>query len=910
MTARRRAATSACAGGLLAAACGVWLVAGSATTAAESTIDRFPIRSDSFQLDRATRAGAFFDVVGRRSALFGYENRQLEAWVYPLKLVDDFALSFRLAGYPVDVDGRDITASIHVRPESTTILYAHAAFTVRQIMFAPLDEPGIAILLDVDSVLPLTITASFRPRLRLMWPAPSATPNLSWDEAAHVYTISEETGRYAGVIGSPSAHDVSVMPYQEEPRDIPNRFVIEVPAEAISGRRIPIVIAGSVESRAAARATYERVLGSLAAQYERTAEHYERLDRETVGIITPDARFNAAYRWAKIGIDKGVATNPTLGTGLIAGFRTSGDSERPGFAWFFGRDALWTALATTSEGDFETTRTALDFLRRYQRADGKIPHEISQSASLVPWFDSFPYAWASADATPLYVIAHADYYRATGDRGFLERAWPSIVNAYRFSAKTDTDGNGLIENTNTGHGWVEGGALYPAHEEMYLQGLWVAASERIGELSTVMNDATLGDAARAAAERARSAIETTYWRADHGYYAFATALPRAAPPVAEPGPNRAARQSRLDALRNARLVEEDTVLPAVPLWFGAAHDDHAQSELDHLGSAAIATDWGARLLSNSSALYDPLSYHYGSVWPLFTGWLSVAAYRYGRPHVGYQALMANAALTYVGALGSVTELLSGDFATPFGRSSHHQIWSEAMVVSPAIRGLFGIETSDAGTTLHVAPMLPASWDHVALHGVRAGATRYDIAFERSPGRLLIRFVRGAQGPAPTTTPKHLVVAPALPLDARVRRVTVNGAAARHEALPVGDVQRVQVLTDERSPSTDVLFVYDEGTDVYIEPPEIEQGQANDGLRKLRARSGAGALRLTVEGRGGRTYLVHVRTPHRVGSAEGVSVTTPPGADAELRIHFDGRPAAYVRREVAVPLLTAAKPRLP
>src|SRR4029077_14661663 len=93
------------------------------------------------ELERRTQLGSFFDVVGRRSALFGYENRSLEAWVYPLKIMDDFALSFRLDGYPLHIDGRDIMASIHVRPESTTLVYAHAAFTVRQIMFAPLDEP-------------------------------------------------------------------------------------------------------------------------------------------------------------------------------------------------------------------------------------------------------------------------------------------------------------------------------------------------------------------------------------------------------------------------------------------------------------------------------------------------------------------------------------------------------------------------------------------------------------------------------------------------------------------------------------------------------------------------------------------------------------------------------------------------
>ena len=55
------------------------------------------------------------------------------------------------------------------------------------------------------------------------------------------------------------------MPYQEEPRDIPNRFVIDAPVDPLKQRRIPIVIAGSVEGRAAARATYDRILGSVKA---------------------------------------------------------------------------------------------------------------------------------------------------------------------------------------------------------------------------------------------------------------------------------------------------------------------------------------------------------------------------------------------------------------------------------------------------------------------------------------------------------------------------------------------------------------------------------------------------------------------------------------------------------------------
>src|SRR5213080_3765641 len=480
----------------------LFLIVGVLRTAGETreqvatapAVPRFPLREDLHQLSRPTHDGAFFDVIGRRSAMFGYEHRSIEAWIYPLKILDDFSLSFRLEGYPLEIHGSDIMASIRVRPESTTLTYAHAAFRVEQIMFAPIDEQGVVVLLDVESVLPLTITASFRPRLRLMWPATSMTSSIGWDAGAHVYTLSEETGRYAGVIGCPYARDISVMPYQEEPRDVPNRFVMEVAPDILRTRRIPIVIAGSVDGRAAARLAHDRIVGSVQTLYERTAEHYEALERETIAVTTPDDRLNTAFEWAKVGLDKGVATNPFLGTGLLAGFRTSGESERPGFAWFFGRDALWTSLAITSYGDFAPVRAALDFLKKFQRADGKIPHEISQSASLVPWFTDYNYPWASADATPLYVIAHADYWRASGDLDFIKADWDSITKAYRLSAATDTDNNGLIENSNVGHGWVEGGAHYPPHEEIYLEGLWIEASLGMAELADQMNDPALAAA--------------------------------------------------------------------------------------------------------------------------------------------------------------------------------------------------------------------------------------------------------------------------------------------------------------------------------------------------------------------------------------------------------------------------------
>jgi glycogen debranching enzyme len=880
--------------GLLLAGLGLAPAALPAT--APPPVERFEMAGSGLELSRPTRFGAFLDVVGRRSALMGYENRGLEAWAWPLKLVDSFELSFRLQGYPLDIPGPEIARTITVRPEATTVTYSHPAFTVRHVMFAPIDEPALVMLLDVESTLPMTVTGSFRPRLRLMWPAGLQTGDVSWDEQEQVYTIGEETHRYVAVVGSPGARDLSVMPYQEEPRDVPLRFELDLPLAEMARRYVPIVIVGGVEGRDKARAAYQRILGAVPALYAKNVAYYRALQERTAELDTPDDRLDTAFAWAKVGLDKGAAMSPLLGTGLLAGFRTSGESERPGFAWFFGRDALWSALAIHSYGDFGLARTALDFLGRFQRDDGKIPHEISQSASLIPWWTDYPYPWNSADATPLYVIAHADLWRHTGDVDYLRRSWPSIVKAWRFTAATDTDGNGLVENTKFGHGWVEGGALYPPHEEIYMQGVWIEACRGMVELAEAMRDAELAAAARAWIERTRAAAEGTYWLADRGYYAYATKRPDEKRREAEPGPQRPRRQARLDELASARLYDEDTVLPAVPLWWRTLDPERAQREIDRLGAGALATDWGQRLLSSESRLYDPLSYHYGSVWPLFTGWTSVAAYRHGRPHVGFQSLMANALLTWQGALGYVTELLSGDFAAPFSRSSHHQVWSEAMVVSPVMRGLLGIEAGDAGGKLTFAPQLPADWSRAAARRVAVGDGLFDLSLERREGARTITVV-STRG----TSPVRVVLAPAFALDARIRSVSVDGRSRPYQMRREGDVQRAEVELPPEALPARVVFFCDEGTDVFVPVTEPLPGAASEGLRVLRASAEGDLLHLTLEGLAGREYPLTVRTPRTVGEAESVPVRRLEPGRFQVRVRFEGAAGHYVRRVVTLPL---------
>src|ERR1700721_3481853 len=139
--------------------------------------------------------------------------------------------------------------------------------------------------------------------------------------------------------------------------------------------------------------------------YSGTQKHFEEFSAQHLSIDTPDQKLNQAFAWAEVAIDQlRVQTTPSHAeTALVAGFYTSGDSARPGFGWYFGRDALWTLYAGNSYGDFQLTRDELNFLLKRQSPEGKTTHEGAQTADLGDW-KSLPHAYASPDANPLLLM--------------------------------------------------------------------------------------------------------------------------------------------------------------------------------------------------------------------------------------------------------------------------------------------------------------------------------------------------------------------------------------------------------------------------------------------------------------------------------------------------------------------------
>jgi glycogen debranching enzyme len=406
---------------------------------------------------------------------------------------------------------------------------------------------------------------------------------------------------------------------------------------------------------------------------------------------------------------------------LAAGFVSSGNAARPGFGWFFGRDALWSLYAVNSYGDFHTTKAEIEFLLARQRADGKIMHEWSQTANLVDW-KALPYEYASADATVLLQMVVNDYVRISGDAQFAAAHWDQLLRAWQFETSHDSpDG---IYNNQEGSGWVESWIPSVPHQEIYLAALDEEASAAFANLARVTGHADIAKEAEERAVRIGPIIEREYYLSQSNAYAF----------------------SRND---DGSTDATATIFPSVAWWDGNFGLKQAEPMFERWASSEFSTDWGMRLLSDKTPFYDPISYHQGSVWPLFNGWISVAEYRAGHPLAGYAHLMQNSDLTYAQDLGSVTELLSGKFYQVLGRSTAHQLWSSAMVISPILRGMFGLQWDEPRHTLSVSPHLPADWNTAIVHRLPFGSSRVDLTIHRDGKTLVI----SANGPG--TTGLHL-----------------------------------------------------------------------------------------------------------------------------------------------------------
>ncbi len=814
------------------------------------------------ELSRTIRTWEFLPVVGTRAGLFGNEAGRFEAWVYPLKIFRDFHLTFHVGDRALPAES--LARSLTVRPESASILYVGDSFRVRETLCVPVNEAGAVILLDVETEEPLEVEASFIGDFQLEWPAALGGTFVNWDTKQRAVVFGEEARKYAALVGSPTGADARLSYQTNYSSSDQNSLRLGITQKGKETK--VLVIAASVTGRADAEKTYQRLLSSYADSVREASDYYRAYLDKTVSLELPDSALQQAYDWARISTIQGMVNNPYLGTGLVAGYRTSGVGQRPGFAWFFGRDSLWTSFALNAEGDYSTTRTALDFISKYQREDGKVPHEISQSASLVPWFKDYPYAYVSADATPLFIIAMNDYAVQSGDVTFARDKWDNIWRAYQFLHST-YDAQGFAQNAGVGHGWIEGGPLLPVKSEYYQAGLGVEALHALSSLARLVGKEDVGKQLAAEFEHSESALDQAFWSPEMKAYAFAL----------KPDNQRA---------------DEASVLTTVPMWFGLSDANHAEQTITQLAAEDHQSDWGMRIISRQSKVYDGSGYHFGSVWPLFTGWASVAEYTYHRAFPAYFNLRANALLGADGALGHFTEVLSGDYYQSFATSSPHQIWSAAMVVSPILRGMFGLHTDAEKHQVTFAPHVPSDWMFFAIRNVRVGESGMDFQYRKTADSMVLETKRTGTGDC------WVEFSPALSRRTQVVSVEMNGRPLPFKMQPNNNDQHLSVRFSASGGRNNLVIRVknDFGLALSNELPPL--GSASRGLRVLSESWNASKTQLTlaVSGRAGSGYELEVWNSSQISSVEGAVLTKVGKLEIQMP---QGATDSYVHQNVVI-----------
>ncbi|MDD3012830.1 MAG: glycogen debranching N-terminal domain-containing protein [Candidatus Gastranaerophilales bacterium] len=268
------------------------------------------------------------------------------------------------------------------------------------------------------------------------------------------------------------------------------------------------------------------------------------------------------------------------------------------------KDSYWNESAKNS-----AIAGLKSFYFQKEEAPGKILHELRTGtfarSGMVP---HSPY-YGTVDATPLWLILFAEYYKWSGDKDFLKKLLPNaetaldwvktnmIDNYLRFSAAFYSKVK--IQN----QGWKDSGDSirhvlnpkgylsdpeYPialAEVQGYVYRAYVLMSEIYNELE----DTDKANSLIKEAVELKYRFNRDFWLEEEQFYSMALN-------------------------KNNKSVRNITSNIGHCLAMGIINDDKGNIIEEKIMSSAMFSGWGIRTLGTKCEAFDSISYHNGSVW--------------------------------------------------------------------------------------------------------------------------------------------------------------------------------------------------------------------------------------------------------------------------------------------------------
>ncbi len=416
----------------------------------------------------------------------------------------------------------------------------------------------------------------------------------------------------------------------------------------------------------------------------------------------------------------------------------NGDYPYAGVPWYstvFGRDGIITAMECLWV-EPEMSRGVLKVLAATQADEvdpvrdaqpGKIVHEMRRGEMAALGEVPFGRYYGSADATPLFVMLAANYYRRTGDLDLVREIWPNVERALRWmDGDGDPDGDGFIEYQRQTQGGLANQGWKDSFDSVFhadgrlaegpialceIQGYSYAARRGAADVARALGDESRAERLEQQAEDLRQKFEAAFWLDDIGTYAEA-----------------------LDGDKQPCRVRTSNAGQC--LYSGIVSRERASRVADGLLSHEGFSGWGVRTVATNESRYNPMSYHDGSVWPHDNAIIAAGMARYQMTDAALRILEGMYAASLFIDLRRLPELFCGfprrhgEGPTAYPVACSPQAWASASVFL-LLQACLGVEVDTLSQEVRFThSRLPDFIEELWISDLQVGEASLDLVLQR------------------------------------------------------------------------------------------------------------------------------------------------------------------------------------
>ena len=417
----------------------------------------------------------------------------------------------------------------------------------------------------------------------------------------------------------------------------------------------------------------------------------------------------------------------------------------PWFATMFGRDSIiaaYQSLMLNPQLASETLRV-LAKLQGKEKNDwrdeepGKILHEYREGEMTRAGEMPFGPYYGSVDATPLWLILLSETFNWTADEQLVKDLLPNVYRALEWiDSYGDLDGDGFIEYQRrsskglANQGWKDSWDAIMHHDGEVakspialceVQGYVYEAKYRMASLLRSFGDVKTADKLKKESAEMAKRFEKAFWMPKLGFYAMA-----------------------LD--RDKRQTQVISSNPGQLLFTRMLPQDRAKAITQRFMRDDMFSGWGWRTMSRNERIFNPLSYHRGSVWPHDNSLIAhgMSLYEFREPANQLFKGLFEAALNFRDY--RLPELFCGiqrrehDEPVQYPVSCSPQAWASGAVFLMLL-SVLGIRPSAARRELNIVnPALPEFLENLSIRNMRVGGSRVGLDFTRRGERTFCNVV--------------------------------------------------------------------------------------------------------------------------------------------------------------------------